>query len=152
MAAEPVLTRRPDRPVILLDRPSFQGNVGAVVRVAAAADAAGVLVRGHVDPWNAAALRGSTGLHFALPVARCEALPVSSRPMVAVHPDGPTMALEEVPANAVLAFGAERDGLGADLLAQASARVAIPMCAGVSSLNLATAVAVVLYAARGRTG
>ena len=37
-------------------------------------------------------------------------------------------------------------GLGAGLLARADVRVGIPMRPGVSSLNLATAVAVVLYA------
>jgi TrmH family RNA methyltransferase len=46
---------------------------------------------------------------------------------------------------AVLAFGTERDGLSDELLAQADARVALPMRPGVSSLNLATAVSAVLY-------
>ena len=144
-----LLATRTGRPVVLLDRPSFQGNVGAVVRVAAAADAAGVLVLGPVDPWNTAALRGSAGLHFALPVTRCDALPDCARPLIAVHPEAPTMALGEVPLGAVLAFGAERDGLKAGLLARADARVAIPMRDGVSSLNLATAVAVALYGVGG---
>ena len=145
-----LLATRTGRPVVLLDRPSFQGNVGAVVRVAAAADAAGVLVLGPVDPWNTAALRGSAGLHFALPVTRCDALPDGARPLIAVHPEAPTMmALGEVPPGAVLAFGAERDGLKAGLLARADARVAIPMRDGVSSLNLATAVAVALYGVGG---
>ena len=48
--------------------------------------------------------------------------------------------------DAVLAFGSERHGLGAGLLGRADVRVGIPMRPGVSSLNLATAVAVVLYA------
>ena len=41
----------------------------------------------------------------------------------------------------MLAFGTERDGLSDELLARADARVALPMRPGVSSLNLATAVA-----------
>ncbi len=45
----------------------------------------------------------------------------------------------------VLAFGTERGGLSPALLARADRRVRIPMRPGVSSLNLATAVAVVLY-------
>ena len=57
-------------PVVLLEAPSDLGNIGACVRVAAAADAAGVLTTGIHDPWDPAALRGSAGLHFALPVAR----------------------------------------------------------------------------------
>ena len=45
------------------------GNMGACVRVAAAADAAGVLTTGDNDPWHPDALRGAAGLHYALPVA-----------------------------------------------------------------------------------
>ena len=129
--------------VVLLDAPRHPGNVGAAVRVAAAAGAAGLLVTGERDPWAPAALRGSAGLHFALPVGRVAA-PPADRPLVAVDPGGE--ALATLPDDAVLAFGSERHGLGAALLARADARVAIPMRPGVSSLNLATAVAVVLYA------
>ncbi len=54
-----------------------------------------------------------------------------------------------MPGDAVLAFGTERHGLTDALLARADLRVRIPMRAGVSSLNLATSVAAVLYGARG---
>ena len=129
--------------MVLLDAPRHPGNVGAAVRVAAAAGAAGVLVTGARDPWAPAALRGSAGLHFALPVGRVDA-PPAGRPLVAVDPGGAPLAT--LPDDAVLAFGSERHGLGAALLARADARVGIPMRPGVSSLNLATAVAVALYA------
>ena len=52
---------------------------------------------------------------------------------------------------AVLAFGTERDGLSAEVLSRADARVALPMAPGVSSLNLATAVAAVLFGAARRS-
>jgi TrmH family RNA methyltransferase len=55
-----------------------------------------------------------------------------------------------VPERALLAFGTERDGLSDELLARADARLALPMRPGVSSLNLATAVAGVLYSLRAR--
>ena len=48
----------------------------------------------------------------------------------------------------MLAFGTERHGLSDELLARADARISIPMRAGVSSLNLATSVAAVLFAWR----
>lgn len=50
-----------------------------------------------------------------------------------------------LPPGAMLAFGSERRGLCPALLARADRSLAIPMRPGVSSLNLATAVAVVLY-------
>lgn len=48
----------------------------------------------------------------------------------------------------MLAFGSERRGLSPELSEQADACVAIPMRPGVSSLNLATSVAAVLFAWR----
>jgi len=132
-------------PVVFLDRPNHLGNLGAVVRVAAAAGAAAVLTSGERDPWHPTALRGSAGLHFALPVARVLALSPAYRPLIAVDPEGPSLWEVPIPPRAVLAFGGERRGLAGDLLAAAQLRVAIPMRPGVSSLNLATAVAVVLY-------
>jgi RNA methyltransferase, TrmH family len=131
-------------PVVALEDPRHPGNVGAVVRVAAAAGAAGVVTTGDRDPWDPAALRGSAGLHFALPVGRVPALP-EDRPLVAVVPgaEPPRTALAP---DALLAFGTERAGLSPALAARADDLIGIPMRPGVSSLNLATAVAVVLYA------
>jgi TrmH family RNA methyltransferase len=136
-------------PLVLLENPGDLGNLGATVRVAAAAGAAGVLTTGRHDPWHPAALRGSAGLHFAVPVVRLAGLPPAApRPLVAVHPEGEHLDGASIPDGAVLAFGAERDGLSQALLARTGRAVAIPMRAGVSSLNLATAVAVALYAWR----
>jgi TrmH family RNA methyltransferase len=143
------ITRRRDAPLVFLAAPRTLANLGAVVRVAAAADAAGVLTSGVSDPWDPAALRGSAGLHYALPVGRVERLDPGDRPLVAVDPGGDPLDGARLPAGAVLAFGTERHGLGDDLLSRADARVGIPMRPGVSSLNLATAVAVVLFAGSG---
>lgn len=135
-------------PLVLLEAPGDLGNIGAVVRVAAAAAAAGVVTTGGHDPWHPAAVRGAAGLHFALPVVRRAGLPEGGRPLVALDPAGEPLTGCRLPPSAVLAFGTERDGLSEGLLARADRRVAIPMRAGVSSLNLATAVAVALYAWR----
>ena len=135
-------------PVVLLEQPKNMGNIGACIRVAAAADAAAVLTTGENDPWFPDAVRGAAGLNFALPVAAVAALPRSDRPLLAIDPEGEDLHPGRLPARAVLAFGSERQGLSGELLARADARVAIPMRAGVSSLNLATSVAAVLFASR----
>jgi len=168
-------------PVVLLEDPRDLGNVGACIRVGAAADAAGVLTTGDQDPWHPEALRGAAGLHYALPVAnvaRLESLqaapparlparaplgmpprvcplgyarsgmPARVRPLVALDPEGEPLTAAALPERALLAFGSERRGLSAELLARAQARVSIPMRAGVSSLNLATSVSAVLFASR----
>jgi RNA methyltransferase, TrmH family len=145
VTADDVL-RAPGRVVVLVD-PRHLGNLGAVVRVAAAAGAGGVLVVGAGDPWHPTAVRGAAGLQFALPVARTDELPpVTGRPLVALDAGGAPLAAGVVPQAAVLLVGTERGGLSAELRARAEQVVAIPMRPGVSSLNLATAVAVALYA------
>ena len=146
-------------PIVLLEQPRNLGNLGACVRVAAAADIAGVLSSGGHDPWDPAALRGSAGLHFALPVVHLPEETLNRlggqpshrahhRPLVAVDPDGEQLHPTQLPARAILAFGGERRGLSAELLARADARVSLPMREGISSLNLATSVAALLYAWR----
>lgn len=132
-------------PLVLLESPGDLGNIGAVVRVAAAAGAAGVLVTGRNDPWHPSAVRGGAGLQFALPVARIDGLDATARPLVAVDPSGAPLTPGALPEGALCLFGSERAGLGPDLLARATRRLAIPMRPGVSSLNLATAVAAALY-------
>jgi TrmH family RNA methyltransferase len=131
--------------VVLLEDPRHLGNLGAVVRVAAAAGAAGVMTTGRQDPWHPDALRGSAGLHFALPVHHLRAVRTGDRQLIALDPEGDPLHGGDLPAAAVLAFGAERDGLSNELLARADRRVALPMDPRVSSLNLATAVAATLY-------
>ena len=61
------------------------------------------------------------------------------------HVIGEELSPERLPPRAVLAFGTERHGLTGGLLERAERRIAIPMRAGVSSLNLATSVAVTLF-------
>jgi TrmH family RNA methyltransferase len=135
-------------PVVLLEQPKNMGNIGACIRVAAAAGAAAVLTTGENDPWFPDAVRGAAGLHFALPVAAVAALPESERPLLAIDPEGDDLHPDRLPAGAVLAYGTERHGISSELLERADARIAIPMREGVSSLNLATSVAVVLFASR----
>jgi TrmH family RNA methyltransferase len=150
--AAQVLARGLDAPVILLEDPRDLGNMGACVRVAAAADVAGVLSTGSHDPWHPDALRGSAGLHFALPVGRLGAelstLDAGGRVLLALDPSGEPFVPSRLPARSVLAFGSERRGLSEELTGRARQLISIPMREGVSSLNLATSVAAVLFAWR----
>lgn len=148
--------------VVALDEPRHAGNAGAVVRVAAAAEAGAVIMVGALDAWSAPVVRASAGLHWALPVAStpdrsvlCDPAARGSRVVVALDPEGAPFHPEAVPDDAILVFGSERHGLGADVRAAADHCLALPMRSGVSSLNLATSVAAVVYAmrygARGRS-
>jgi TrmH family RNA methyltransferase len=143
-----VLADERPNPVVLLEEPRTMGNMGACVRVAAAAEAAAVLTVGGNDPWHPEALRGAAGLHFALPVAAVDEPPAGGRPLIAIDPEGEDLGTAELPARAILAFGTERYGLSKAILDRADGRFGIPMRKGVSSLNLATSVAVVLFSHR----
>ena len=132
-------------PLLLLDRPRHAGNAGAAVRVAAASGASGVASTGELDPWHPAVLRGSAGLHYALPVLRCSADEVTG-PLLVLDAGGERLG--HVPDDAVLVVGSERSGTSPELRARADAVVALPMRTGVSSLNLATAASAALYAWR----
>jgi RNA methyltransferase, TrmH family len=145
-------------PMVLLEQPRTMGNLGACVRVAAAAGAAGVLTTGIHDPWHPDAVRGAAGLQFAVPVARLSGVTeeavldelrvgahAAGRPILALDPEGDPLTAGSLPPRAILAFGTERDGLSDALLSRADARIALPMQPGVSSLNLATSVAATLY-------
>ena len=137
-------------PAVLLEQPRNMGNIGACIRVAAAAGAAALVTTGENDPWHPDAVRGAAGLQFALPVAAIERLPESDRPLLAIDPEGEELSPERLPERAVLAFGTERHGLSSDVFERADGRVSIPMRAGVSSLNLATSVAIALFVMRMR--
>jgi tRNA G18 (ribose-2'-O)-methylase SpoU len=65
-----------------------------------------------------------------------------------VDPEGEPLEPTNLPPRAVLVFGTERYGLSEELSRRADAMLSIPMRPGVSSLNLATSVAAVLFAWR----
>jgi TrmH family RNA methyltransferase len=135
------------KPVVHLDRPRNPGNVGAAVRVAAATYLGAVTVSGQ-DPWSPVAIRSATGLQFAVPVARME-LPTScGRPIVAVDIDGDPLDTADLSPDSILVVGGERHGLPGWIRELAHRSVGVPMRPGVSSLNLATALAAVLYSWR----
>ncbi len=128
-------------PLVLLDDPRHAGNLGAVIRVAAAASASGVVVAGDLDPWSSAVLRGAAGLQYALPVLTLDGREVTG-PIVVLDAGGDDVPL---PPEAVLVAGSERRGVSSVWRARADLVLSLPMRPGVSSLNLATAVAAALY-------
>lgn len=136
----------PDKPVVFLEDPRDLENIGAVIRVAAAAGVAGVVVSGPVDIWHPAVIRGAAGLHYALPVLNSplEVLR-KGRPAISLDPTGTVIQQGSVPQNAILIFGTERHGISQATLADSDQVIRLPMKEGVSSLNLATSVAATLY-------
>lgn len=133
------------------------GNVGAIVRVAEAAGATGLVAAGiSADPFGWKALRGSMGSALRLPILpaadAADAIADARRHgcrIVATAPRGgrPLFDVDFRGAVAVV-VGGEGAGLPAPLVEAADERATIPMQAPVESLNAAVTAALVLYEAR----
>ena len=146
------------RLVVVLDRANDPGNAGTAIRTADAAGAdAVILTAGSVDPHNGKCVRASAGSVFAVPVLTgmdaTAALDLAGRDRTTIattlDADDDLDALIDA---GILAeptawvFGSEAHGLDPAVAAAANRRVRIPMYGGAESLNLATSVAVCLYA------
>jgi TrmH family RNA methyltransferase len=151
----------PARFHLLLDDVQDPGNVGTILRTAAAAGVDQVLLSKHCAfAWSPKTLRAAQGAHFLTTIAEDVDLVAWAARFTAggghVLATVPTAGhdLYDAPIGwpLAVAVGNEGAGLSALLLAQADLRVTIPMPGGMESLNAAAAAAVVLFEAvrRGR--
>ncbi len=133
------------------------GNIGALIRGAAAAGATGAATCGRsADPFSWKALRGSMGSVFRIPVAAGvdvemvirAARAVSARILAAHARAGRSIYELDLTGPLVVLLGSEGSGLSSDLTKMADERIAIPMKAHVESLNVAMAGAVLAFEAR----
>jgi TrmH family RNA methyltransferase len=145
--------------VLLLEDIQDPGNLGSLLRSAAAAGATlAVLSKGCHDAWSPKALRGGQGAQFVLPMllradladwVRSARLPVWA---LALGGEQSVYDLD-LRSPAAMLVGNEGAGLSEDILQAATARVHIPMHGQVESLNAAAAAAVALFeAVRQRLG
>ena len=131
------------------------GNVGAIIRVAEAGGAAGVMISAaSADPFGWKALRGSMGSALRIPVIRRGSVDVDELRrlgfrIVATAPRGGHVVFDaDLRGPTAILIGGEGPGLPPDVLAAADERVSIPMEPPVESLNAATTAAVMVYEAR----
>lgn len=137
----------------------YAGNLGAIARTADAAGCAGLIVSGGgADPYGAEAVRASMGAMFALPVARAVSLGDAcawarrNRVQVVTTSVRAPVSLWEarIRRPCMVVVGPERTGLTVEQLAGGDVAVRIPIRGSVSSLNVAVAAGVVLFALRRR--
>ena len=155
---ESVLNKSSAHSPLLLIAAGLQdpGNLGTLIRSAEAFAATVVLTTpGTVSPWNQKALRASAGSVFRVPVISIATNDLTSlksrgiRLLAAVAPEAnssPT-SLPDLTQPTALMIGNEGNGLTADLLALADARISIPTPGPVESLNAAIAGSLLLYEA-----
>ena len=145
----------PDRgpaTVLLLDGVQDPGNLGTLVRSAGAFGCAAVVcLPGTVDPWNPKAVRASAGALFRMPVVQAGPGPALDRlaalrfTLLGADAGGRPVDRLALSRRTVLAVGNEGRGLGEEVRSRAEALVAVPMQAGVESLNVAVAAGILLY-------
>ena len=143
--------------VVLLHRINNPSNLGAIVRTAEAAGAAGVIVSAEsADAFSPKALRASMGSAFRLPIwqgvsfddviewARANRLRTTAADAAAEQ------AHSEIDwyLPRMLVFGSEAHGLSDDERERVEEVIKIPMEREVESLNLAVAAGVILFEAR----
>ncbi len=143
--------------LLVIDAVQDPGNVGTLVRAAAALGAAGVVaLPGTGDLWSAKAVRAGMGAHFAIPVlhapldALAEVLDSARVPLWGADGVGQPVDVlaADAPARLAVAVGNEGAGLGDAVRARVTSLVSVPSSGVVESLNAAVAGSILLYALR----
>lgn len=154
IAVPPAPTCLPAGDCLVLDAVQDAGNVGTLLRTAAAAGVRDVLLGpGCAGAWTPRVLRAAQGAHFSLHIREQVDLPAMIRQyagvaIATVARDGqPLYALDLSPPLAWL-FGNEGAGLSPEVAGLARQRATIPLAAGSESLNVAAAAAVCLFEMR----
>jgi TrmH family RNA methyltransferase len=151
---EPPLPASISQDTVVLDRVQDPGNVGAILRTAAAAGVPRVFTTPQTAwCWSPKVLRAAMGGHFALsihesqPWERLQSLiriPVAG----ALAHGGASIHAADLRAPCVWVFGNEGEGIAAEIDRRLDWRLTIPQAGGVESLNVAAAAAICLFEQR----
>ena len=141
--------------LLVLDGVQDPGNVGTIIRTAAALGAtATVALPGTVDLWNAKVVRSGMGAHFK---HRCLQASVDELagfladervPLWGADAQGEPIDARRRPSRLAIAVGNEGAGLGDAVRRMTSALIALPIERTVESLNVAVATGILLYELR----
>lgn len=138
---------------VVLDRVQDPGNVGTVLRSAAAAGVRDIVLSGDcADVWSPKVLRAAMGAHFLLELHTRADLPQWLQAYqgrvwaTALSQQNQALLYDlDLQPPAAWVFGNEGSGVSAPVLAAADAAVLIPMAGQTESLNVAMAATVCLF-------
>lgn len=138
------------RPSVVLDRLQDAGNVGAILRSAAAFGFAQIVaLKGTAALWSPKVMRAGMGAHFSLTLVEGvepEALVALGLPLLATSPHAPDrIDGVALPWPCAWVLGHEGQGIGASVQKCCTLQLAIPQPGGEESLNASAAAAVCLY-------
>lgn len=143
----------PAADAVLLDAVQDPGNVGAIMRSAAAAGVSDVVLgTGCAGAWTPRVLRAAQGAHFGLRIheqADLSALlaTTATRSIATTLRAATSLYDLDLRQPQFWLFGNEGAGLSPDLAERATIRATIPLAAATESLNVAAAAAVCLFEA-----
>lgn len=131
------------------------GNLGTLIRVSAASGFGQIVLSSDsVDPTNPKVLRSTAGQWFRSPPIVTDSLATWIRErksdgfqVIAASPEGKSMWDCDLTKKTILLLGNEGAGLSQILRADATGTIAVPMAAGVESLNVAVSGALIAYEA-----
>jgi len=138
-------------PTVILDRVQDAGNVGSILRSAAAFGFRQVLaLKGTAGLWSPKVLRAGMGAHFGLALfegLELHDLDALDVPLVVTSShQGELLHEQALPFPCAWAMGHEGQGVGAELIARANFHVRIGQPGGEESLNVGAAAAICLHA------
>jgi RNA methyltransferase, TrmH family len=141
--------------LLVLDGVQDPGNVGTIVRTAAALGVdATVALPGTVDIWNAKVVRASMGAsfhHTAFHASEDELfqfMDSSKTELWGAEAAGDSVEETPAPNRLALAVGNEGAGLSSSVRARARRLVSLPISGAVESLNVSVAAGILLYRLR----
>ena len=145
---------QPQAASVLLDRVQDAGNVGSILRSAAAFGFSQVLaLKGTAALWSPKVLRAGMGAHFGLQLVESldlSALGALQVPLLVTSShQGELIHQTALPHPCAWAMGHEGQGVCAELMARAHGYVRIGQPGGQESLNVAAAAAICLHASSG---
>jgi TrmH family RNA methyltransferase len=149
------LSATADLRLLVLDALQDPGNVGTILRTAAALGVtATVALPGTVDLWNAKVVRSAMGAHFRHLALSCTwdeldaFCAARGIPVWAADVGGTMVDREAAPPRLALVVGNEGSGVSDAVRERADRLVAIPIASTVDSLNVAVATGILLHELR----
>ena len=150
----------PEPLIVVLDGITDPRNLGAILRVADAAGAAGVVIpKDRAATVTPVAVKSSAGASEHIPVARetnlrraIDRMKKARVWVYAAEADGTPHTKHDLAGSAALVLGSEGKGIRRLVREGCDGAVSVPMFGAVGSLNVSVAAAVLLYEARRQRG
>ncbi len=139
----------PNGNAILLDGVSDPGNIGTIIRTAAACDFKNIYLLDTADPYSPKVVRATLGGLFKVnlvPVTLEQAIYlVENTSSISLDMGGEDLLSTELKAPVTIVAGSEAHGIRDEISQKSKKVLSLPMKNGIESLNVAVATAVALY-------